>query len=170
MATALPNGRLDPFGRFSSGSNFRSVSGRSNRGGHGAVTYQRLGLVAIEFGQQIVQVEWIGEHLQPAVGAFRPLILRSVPIKLHAVVVRVAQIKCLGNAVVAGALERYLGHDQPPQRIGQKPPVRVKNGSMVKTGGPRGGRRATFALPGIESDMVMVAAGRDEDGAGPAGG
>src|SRR6202051_4061951 len=41
---------------------------------------------------------------------------------------------------------------------------------MVKPGGAGSGRRAAAALPGVEPDMVVVAAGRDEGGAGPAGG
>src|SRR5580704_16542573 len=41
---------------------------------------------------------------------------------------------------------------------------------MVKPGGARRRRRAAAALPGVEPDMVVVAAGRDEGGAGPAGG
>src|SRR5580704_2009937 len=41
---------------------------------------------------------------------------------------------------------------------------------MVKPGGAGRRRRAAAALPGVEPDMVVVAAGRDEGGAGPAGG
>ncbi len=120
--------------------------------------------------KQIVQVERVGEHLQRAVRLLRPLLLRPVPIKLDAVVVRVAQIERLGDAVVAGAFERDLGGDQPPQRVGQKPAGRVENGGMVKAGGAGGGRRAAAALPGVQADMMVVAAGRDEGRARPAGG
>src|SRR5215471_11684212 len=41
---------------------------------------------------------------------------------------------------------------------------------MVKAGGPGGGRLAAFALPGVEPQMVMIAAGRDEGCAWAAGG
>ena len=117
-----------------------------------------------------MQVERIGEHVQAAVRLLRPHFLRPVPIKLDTIVVGVAQIKRLGDAVVAGAFERDLGDDQTAQRVGQKRPGRVQNRGMVKAG--RAGRRwgAAQALPGVEADMVVVAAGRDEGGAGPAGG
>src|ERR1700675_1348126 len=41
---------------------------------------------------------------------------------------------------------------------------------MVEPGGARRRRGASAALPGVQPDMVVVAAGRDEGGAGPAGG
>ena len=112
----------------------------------------------------------MGEHLQGAVRLLRPFVLRPVPIELDAVVVRVAQIERLGDAVVAGAFERNLGDDQPAQRVGQQLPGRVENGGMVKAGGAGGGRRAAEALPGVEPDMVVIAAGGDEGRARPAGG
>ena len=76
---------------------------------------------------------------KPAVRLLRPFLLRPVPIKLDAVVVRVAQIERLGDAVVAGAFERDLGDDQPAQRVGQQPPGRVEDRGMVKAGGAGGG-------------------------------
>ena len=79
------------------------------------------------------------EHLQRAVRLLRPLVLRPVPIELDAVVVRVAQVERLGDAVVAGAFERDLGDDQPLERIGEQPPGRVEDGGMVETGGAGGG-------------------------------
>src|ERR1051326_1070859 len=36
---------------------------------------------------------------------------------------------------------------------------------MIKAGGAGRGRRAAFALPGVERDVVVIAAGRDEGGA-----
>src|ERR1019366_5776643 len=65
-------------------------------------------------------------------------------------------------------VERDRGDDQPAQRVGQKPPGRVENGGMVKAGGAGRRGRAAQALPGVEPEMVVVAAGRDEGGAGPA--
>src|ERR1700690_1118897 len=131
---------------------------------------ERLDRRFIEFGQQIMQVERVREHLQAAVRPLRPLVLRPVPIKLDAIVVWVAQVKRLGDAVVAGAFERDLGDDQPAQRVGEQRTGRVENGGMVKAGGAGGRRRAAQALPGVQAQMMVVAAGRDECGAGPAGG
>ena len=87
-----------------------------------------------------MQIERVGEHLQGAVRLLRPFLFRAIPIELDAVVVRVAQIERLGDAVIAGAFERNFGNDQPAQCVSQKPARRIKNGSMVKTGGAGSGR------------------------------
>lgn len=123
----------------------------------------------VEFSKEVMQVEWIGEHLQRPVGLFRPFLFRSVPVELNAIVVWIAQVEGLADPVIARTLEGDLGDDQPSQSIGQQPPGRVKNGGMVKTGRTRGRRGATEALPGIKSEVVVITAGRDERGAGPAG-
>jgi len=66
--------------------------------------------------QQIFQIEPLGEHRQRALRRARPLLFRPVPIELDAVLVRVAQIKRLADAVIAGAVEGNSGADDPVQR------------------------------------------------------
>jgi hypothetical protein len=64
--------------------------------------------------------------------------------------------------MVRGAFEGDAGHDEAPQGIGQGAPLGVQDGEVKKAGAPRRGRRAAAALPGVEPDVVMVAAGADE--------
>ena len=59
--------------------------------------------------QQIVEIEPLREHRQRPVRRARPLFLGPVPIQLDAVLVGIAQIKRLADAVVAGAVERNSG-------------------------------------------------------------
>ena len=92
----------------------------------------------------------------------RPSFLGAIPIELDAVLVGIAQIERFRDPVVAGAVERDAGRDQPAQRIGELGPRRIEDGEMVEAG--RAGRRRlpAGALPGVQPDMVMIAAGRDE--------
>src|SRR3954447_8844778 len=103
-------------------------------------------------------------HCQAAVGRARPRLLGSVPVQLHAVAVRVAQVERLAHAVVAGPVQRDVRVDQPAQGVGQRRPGRVQHGEVVepRPAGRRGRRAA--ALPRVQPDVVVVAAGRDEHG------
>ena len=67
--------------------------------------------------------------------------------------------------MVAGAVELDAGLDQPAERIGERRARRIEDGDMVEPGRAGSGRRAAFALPGVQPDVVMIAAGRDEGGA-----
>ena len=102
---------------------------------------------------------------QRAVRVARPFFLRPVAIELDAVVVRIAQVERLADAVVARAVERDAGFDQPAERIGKRRARRVEDRDMVKAGRAGRRRRTAFALPGVQTDMVVIAAGRDEGGA-----
>ena len=54
---------------------------------------------------------------------------------------------------------------EPAERVGERRAGRVEDGEVVEPGRAGRGRRAAFALPGVQPDVVMVAAGRDEGGA-----
>ena len=56
------------------------------------------------------------KHRQAATGVARPLFLRPVPIKLHPVVVRVAQIKRLAHAVIRRAVQFNARRQHAPQQ------------------------------------------------------
>src|SRR5262245_9381470 len=62
--------------------------------------------------------------------------------------------------MVARAFKRDFCDDKPAQGVGEEFAGRVKNGRMVKPGGPGPGRRSAPALPGIEAEVMMIAAGR----------
>ena len=84
--------------------------------------------------------------------------------QFHAIAVRVAQVDRLGDAMVGRALQRNAGLQHPPQRLRQRRPIRVEQRDMIEAGGA--GRRpgAALALPGVQRDVVVIAAGREEDG------
>src|SRR5438128_11960324 len=48
------------------------------------------------------------------------------------------------------------------QGIGERRPGRVEDRGMEEASGPRWRRMAALALPGIETDVVMIAAGRNK--------
>ena len=87
-------------------------------------------------------------------------------IELNAVFIGIAEIKGLADAVVGRAVEVNSCADETAQRITKRSPVGVADGEMEKAGRSRRRRGATFAFPGIESDMMMVAACADERGLG----
>jgi len=102
------------------------------------------------------------EYGQIAVRAARPLLLRFVPIKLHPVSVRGAEIDGFTDTVIRRSFERNIGFKQSSERGCQFRPRRIQDGDMVQPG--RAGRRrlASGALPCVQSDVTMVTTGRQE--------
>jgi len=112
--------------------------------------------------EQAPQVEVARVHRELAVGRARPLFLRPVPVKLDAVLVGIAQVERLADAVIGSAVERNLRLDQTAQRIAQRRAGRIEDREMVQAGRALGRRRAAAALPGVEPDVMMITAGRNE--------
>ncbi len=106
----------------------------------------------------------MGEHLEVALCVAGPFSLWTVPVEFDAVVVGVAEIEGLADAVVGGALELDSGSDEPAQGVGEFGARRIENSHMIKAGRAVGGWPAVFALPGVEADVMMVAAGGEECG------
>ncbi len=102
------------------------------------------------------------EHRKLAVSRARPLLLRTIPIELDAVLVGIAQVQRFADAVIAGAVELDPGADHPVQRVRQRRPGRIEDRGVKQSRGARRRRMAAFALPGVEPDMVVIAAGRNE--------
>src|SRR5689334_4654118 len=71
--------------------------------------------------------------------------------------------------MIAGPFKRNFSNDEPAQCVGEKPPGRVKNGGMVKTGCPGRWRRSAAAFPRVEPEVMMITACRNEGRPGPAG-
>src|SRR5439155_9700287 len=53
---------------------------------------------------------------------------------------------------------------QPGQRIGERRARRIEDREVIEAGGAGRRRRSAKALPGIERDVMMIAAGRYERG------
>src|SRR5713101_5561691 len=125
-----------------------------------------LGLrLAGRFTQQIVEIEPPRDHGERAVRRARPKLLRPVAIELDPVLVGVAQVERLAHAVVRGAVERNAGLDQAAERIRERGARRIEDREMIEPGGSGWRRRSAQTLPGVERDVMMIAAGRDEGGA-----
>src|SRR5260370_26455178 len=73
-----------------------------------------------------------------------------------------AEIERLGDPVIARAVQRDSSREQSFQGGGQRSSRGVKDRQMVETGAAARRRRTATALPGIEADMVVIAAGRNE--------
>ena len=102
-----------------------------------------------------MQVQRFGLHIDVSVGIARPLRLGPVPIEFDAVLIRIAQVQGFAHAVIAGAIERNPGGDQPLQRVGEIGACGVDDRKVIKSGGTRGGRLAALALPGVKSNVVV---------------
>ena len=88
--------------------------------------------------QQLMQIEPPREHRQLPFGRARPGLLRTIPIKLHAVVVGVPQVQRLADPVIGGAVQLDFRIDQPPQGVRERGAGGIKNRQVVK---PRRARR-----------------------------
>src|SRR4029078_12390475 len=77
----------------------------------------------------------------------------------------VAKRERVADAWVAGAVEFDAGCDHAMQRIGQRGARRIEDRGVEQPGGARWWRLGRLALPGVEADMVVIAAGRNERGA-----
>src|SRR5258707_14275006 len=112
--------------------------------------------------QQVVEIEPAREHCERAVRLAWPLLLGPVAIKLDAVLVGIAQVKRLADAVIAGAVEMNSRLHHPIQGLGQRCPGRIKDGGVEQSGGPRSRRMAILAFPGVQADVMVIAARRNE--------
>lgn len=109
-------------------------------------------------GQEIFQVQRLGIHGQSAVGGEGPGRLGFVPIKLNAVLIRIAEIKSFADSVIRCPLEGNACPDQSLQGIGKFGPGGIKDGEMKEPRSPGGGGMTSLALPRIESDVMMIPA------------
>src|ERR1051326_1029808 len=72
-----------------------------------------------------VQVQWPREHRKTSVRIMRPLLPGAIPIKLHAISIRIAEIQRLADPVIRCALKLDAGLDQAPQGISQLRTCRI---------------------------------------------
>jgi hypothetical protein len=72
------------------------------------------------------------------------------------------QVERLADAVVGRAVERDFGALQAAQRVGERLPVGIADGGVEEAGRAGRWRGAAEAVPGVQADVVMVAARADE--------
>src|SRR5262249_25270826 len=91
-----------------------------------------------------------------------PHLLWPVPVELDPVLVGIAQIERFAHAMIAGAVKLYARAQHAMQRIRQRRPRRIEDGGVIEAGRARRRRMAALALPGVEPDVVVIAASRYE--------
>lgn len=104
------------------------------------------------------------EHVQAAIGTVRPLFLWPVPIKLDPVVVGVAEIEGLADAVIRRSIKRNSGINHSTERGCQLRSCWIQNGDMIQPGRARWRRLAPVALPCVQSDVMVVTSRRQKRG------
>src|SRR5258707_11940912 len=61
-----------------------------------------------------------------------------------------------------GPVEINARLNHPIQGLGQRCPGRIKDGGVEQSGGPRSRRMAILAFPGVQADVMVIAARRNE--------
>src|SRR5207244_11605890 len=97
--------------------------------------------------QERVEIEWVRGHRDGTVGVPRPLFFRTITIKLEAVVIRIVEIKRFTDAMVARAVERNLGGEQPAKCLPQRCAIGIENCQVKPTGRARRRRRPAEPFP-----------------------
>ena len=112
--------------------------------------------------QQTPQIQRPRIHRERPICLFWPLLHRPVPIKLHAIAIRIPQIERLAHSMVCSCLKRYSRIHQPLQRIPQRRPRRIQNRQVIKP--RRSGRRRLSArtLSRIQSNVMVIITRRNK--------
>ncbi len=99
--------------------------------------------------KEIVEIELAREHGKATVWIARPIRRLPIPIKFYAVLVGIAQVQRLADAVVASGIETNARAAQPVQRIGKRCACGIEDCGVKQPGGARRWGRATLALPRV---------------------
>jgi hypothetical protein len=116
----------------------------------------------LQLRHQAVEVERDRHHLQATFCIARPQLGRAIAIQLDPIPVRVVEVDRFAHPVVGSAGQRHARVDTAPHSVGEAAAIRVQDRVVVEAGAARGWRRPAGALPGVETDVVVVAAGREE--------
>ena len=116
------------------------------------------------FFEKGVEIEGAGEHGEGAGGGAGPGFLGAVPIEFDAVAIGVAKVKSFADAVIRGAFEGDSSFDEAAQGVGEFGASGIKNGEMIKASGASGRWRSAGAFPGVEANMMVIAASGKEGG------
>jgi hypothetical protein len=112
-----------------------------------------------------LEVEGVGVHVEGAVGGAGPGGLGKVVVEFYAVVVGVLEVEGLADAVVGGAGEGDVVGDESAEGVSELGAGGVEDGEVVEACGVRGRGRRAEGFPGIEADVMVIAAGGEEGGA-----
>ena len=96
---------------------------------------RRVTLRWLRLSKQRRQIERMGEHGEAAVGRERPLFLGPIPVKLHTVVVWIAQIDGFAHAMIGGAFKFDARREHATKRVGQERAGWIENCHVIQPGG-----------------------------------
>ena len=116
-----------------------------------------------EFRQEGVEVELISE-LPEEMARFvmRPFVDRPIPHQLDVIAVRVAHVDRQVGTVICGLTDRPIDRLQTAAGIRERSPRRVRERHVVQSRDAVRLWTATGRLPRVEAEVVVIAAGRDE--------
>jgi hypothetical protein len=117
-------------------------------------------------GEKFLELEVACVHDEFAGRRSGPFGFWAIPVELYSVLVGVAEVEGLAYAVVGGSVERnFVLHEglEGSAEVGSRG---VDDGEVVEASRVRWRRNAVATLPGVEADVVMIAAGGDEGGRG----
>ena len=92
-----------------------------------------------------------------------PFLARTVAVQLDTVVVGVAQVQGLRDAVVGGAVQGIPSVDQDSERLRQLTPVGVEDGEVEEARRAAWGGRDVAPGSGVKTEVVVVATSGEED-------
>jgi len=72
------------------------------------------------------------------------------------------EVEGFADAVVGSAVEGDVGGEEAAEGVGQGCARGIEDGEVIEAGGAGWGRLAAEGLPGVEADVVVVAAGGEE--------
>ena len=104
----------------------------------------------------------MGVHDQVAVGVVGPFGFGAIPVEFYAVEVGVVEVEGFADAVVCGSVKSDAGGKEAAKGVGECGARGIKNREVVEAGGSAGWRLAAERLPGVEADVVVIAAGGEE--------
>ena len=104
----------------------------------------------------------VGVHCQFAGCCAGPCCAWTIPVEFDAVLIGVAKVEGLADAVVGSTVERNFVGDEGFERLAEGDASRVDDGQVIEAGGAWWWRITVLALPGVEADVVVVASRGDE--------
>jgi hypothetical protein len=90
--------------------------------------------------------------------------LREIPVEFNAITIRVAEVECLADTVIGCAVEPNFRSDKTIKGAGEFGSCRVENCEVKQARCARGWRLTAKALPGVDADVMMIAASRKKRG------
>lgn len=118
------------------------------------------------FAEERIEVKEAGVHGELAGGVAGPLLGCAVTIQLDAVAVGIAKVERFAHAVVGRALELKASGPDASEGVGERGAGGVEDGDVEESRRARRGWLAAPALPGIQADVVVIAARGDKGSVG----